>query len=75
MISSGVFDGGAFDQILVDLEDPLALLTIKTHGQRCLAFGSANDMSKLKAAEAMGCQKVVKHGEFFKKILPKFVLR
>jgi hypothetical protein len=75
MINGSMFDGSAFDQILVDLEDPMALLVIKTHGQRCLAFGSASDMSKLKQAEAMGASRVAKHGEFFKKILPKFVLK
>jgi hypothetical protein len=35
-----------------------------------MSFGSANDEGKLMAAKLAGCDRVYKHGEFFKKILP-----
>lgn len=69
VITGAVFDAGAFDLIMVDLDDSNALLVLKQHGYKCLAFGSANDEAKLKAARAAGCDRVYKHGEFFKKIL------
>lgn len=70
VINGAVFDGNAFDLIMVDLDDSNAMLALKQHGYKSLAFGSANDEQKLKAAKAAGCERVVKHGEFFKKILP-----
>lgn len=74
MISSPIFDSSGFDLVLVDLDDPLALLVLKNQAHKCMAFGSANDEDKLKAARQSGCDRVYKHGEFFKKILPKFKL-
>ena len=71
IITGAVFDAGAFDLIMVDLDDSNAMLVLKQHGYKSLAFGSANDEAKLKAARAAGCERVHKHGEFFKKILPK----
>jgi len=70
IINEAVFDANAFDLIMVDLDDSNAMLVLKQHGYKCLAFGSANDEAKLKAARAAGCERVHKHGEFFKKILP-----
>lgn len=71
-INNSAFDGAGFKIIFVDLADPLALLTLRSHAHKCIAFGSANDESKLKAARLAGCDQVYKHGEFFKKILPNF---
>jgi len=70
-ITSPIFDSSGFDLILVDLDDPVALLVLKNQAHKCLAFGSANEEDKLKAARLSGCDRVYKHGEFFKKILPK----
>jgi hypothetical protein len=72
MITGPVFDSSGFDLLLVDLEDPVALLLLKNQAHKCVAFGSANDEDKLKAARQSGCDRIYKHGEFFKKILPKF---
>lgn len=71
VITGAVFDANVFDLIMVDLDDSNAMLVLKQHGYKCLAFGSANDEDKLKAARAAGCERVHKHGEFFKKILPQ----
>ncbi len=72
IISSPIFDSSGFDLLMVDLDDPMAMLVLKSQAHKCLAFGSADDENKLKAARAAGCDRVYKHGEFFKKILPKF---
>ncbi len=72
IINSAVFDDSGFDVILVDLDDSLAMLALKSHAYKIVAFGSANDEDKLKAARLAGCDRVYKHGEFYKKILPKF---
>lgn len=72
VIGSPVFDGAGFDVIMVDLDSPNALLVLRNQAHKCIAFASANDMEKLKAAEEAGCDRVYKHGEFFKKVLPKF---
>lgn len=72
MITTSSFDVGAFDMILVDLDDSMAELVLKNYGYKCMAFGSANDGGKLESARKMGCERVYKHGEFFKKILPNF---
>jgi hypothetical protein len=69
-INHNVFDAAGFDLILVDLDDPIALLILKDVGYKCISFGSANDEGKLMAAKLAGCDRVYKHGEFFKKILP-----
>ncbi len=70
VVTGAVFDAGAFDLIMVDLDDSNAMLVLKQHGYKCLAFGGANEEDKLKEARASGCDRVYKHGEFFKKILP-----
>ena len=72
IISSPIFDDSGFQVILVDLDDPMALLVLKSQAHKAIAFGSADDESKLKAARASGCERVYKNGEFYKKILPKF---
>lgn len=69
-INNAIFDAAGFDLIIVDLDDPIALLILKSVGYKCLAFGSSDDEAKLRAARAAGCDRVYKHGEFFKKILP-----
>jgi DNA-binding LacI/PurR family transcriptional regulator len=72
IINSSVFDSSGFDVLMVDLDDPTAMLVLKNHAHKSIAFASANDEDKLKAARQAGCERVYKHGEFFKKILPKF---
>jgi membrane-anchored protein YejM (alkaline phosphatase superfamily) len=72
IINSSVFDSSGFDVLMVDLDDPTAMLVLKNHAYKSIAFASANDEDKLKAAKLAGCDRVYKHGEFFKKILPKF---
>lgn len=74
IINSAVFDDTGFDILLVDLDDSMAMLVLKSHAHRAIAFGSANDEDKLKAARMAGCDRVYKHGEFYKKILPKFTV-
>ncbi|MCC6643144.1 hypothetical protein IT411_00160 [Candidatus Peregrinibacteria bacterium] len=75
MITSPSFDTAAFDVVLVDLEDSLAQLVLGNYGYKCMAFGSANDLDKLAAAKKLGCDRVYKHGEFFKKVLPNFKIQ
>jgi hypothetical protein len=72
VITSPLFDSSGFDLIMVDLADSMALLVLKNQAHKCLAFGSADDEAKIQAAKQAGCERVYKHGEFFKKILPKF---
>jgi hypothetical protein len=72
VITSPLFDSAGFDLIMVDLDDPTALLVLKNQGHKCLAFASANDEDKISAARQAGCDRVYKHGEFFKRILPNF---
>jgi len=69
-INNAVFDASGFDLLIVDLADPIALLVLKSHNYKCIAFGSSNDEARIKAAKMSGCDRVYKHGEFFKKILP-----
>lgn len=70
-INTNVFDGNAFDVIIVDLSDPIALLVLRTYAHKCIAFAASNDEERIKAAKMSGCERVHKHGEFFKKILPE----
>lgn len=72
LINSPIFDSGIFDTLIVDLNDSMALLVLKNHGHKSVAFAAANDDAKIKAAKSAGCDRVFKNGEFFKKILPKF---
>lgn len=72
VITSPLFDSAGFDLIMVDLDDPTALLVLKNQGHKCLAFAAANDDYKIKAAKEAGCDRVYKHGEFYKKVLPNF---
>jgi len=72
IINSAVFDDSGFDVLLVDLDDSLAGLALKNYAHKVIAFGSANDENKLKAARNAGCDRVYKHGEFYKKVLPHF---
>lgn len=72
VITSPIFDSTGFDLIMVDLDDPTALLVLKHQAHKCLAFAAANDEDKIKAAKMAGCDRVYKHGEFFKKVLPNF---
>ena len=74
VITSPFFDSAGFDLIIVDLEAPMALLVLKNYFQKCLAFASASDESKLDAARQSGCTRVYKNGVFFKKVLPNFKL-
>ena len=73
-ISSVNFDPAGFDLILVDLESPMGELVLKNHAYKCMAFGSKDKPEQLERARQFGCEKVYKHGEFFKKILPNFTL-
>jgi hypothetical protein len=72
VIASPVFDGAGFDVIMVDLDSQNALLVLKDQAHKCIAFASANDLDKLEAARQTGCDRVYKHGEFFKKVLPRY---
>lgn len=74
VIGSPIFDSAGFDVIMVDLDSPNALLVLKNLAHKCIAFAAANDLDKLAAARETGCERVYKHGEFFKKVLPKFQL-
>jgi len=73
-IGSVNFDPSGFDLILVDLESPMAELVIKNNTYKCLAFGSKDKPDQIERARQLGCERVYKYGEFFKKILPKFKL-
>jgi hypothetical protein len=73
--SAGNFDRDSFDVLMVDLDSPLANLVIKSMAAKCIAFGSSNDEEKLKQAVNLGCDRVYKLGEFFKKVLPQFELK
>lgn len=72
VIHSSSFDANAFDLLIVDLDDPAAIVVLKQHGYRCMAFAAAQDSDKIEMAKRAGCDRVYKHGEFFKKILPNY---
>lgn len=72
IISSPIFDASGFEVVLVDLDDSMAMLVLKSIAHKVIAFGSADDESKIKAARQTGCDRVYKNGEFYKKILPNF---
>jgi hypothetical protein len=72
MINSPIFDASGFDLLMIDLDDPTAMLVLKSNAHKSIAFASANDEDKLKAARQAGCERVYKHGEFYKKVLPQF---
>ena len=68
------FDPETFDLVLVDLNSPQAFVVLARHASKCIAFGGANDLQNFKKAKSLGCDKIYKNGEFFKKILPGFKL-
>lgn len=66
------FDPEGFDLIMVDLEAPQAMLILKNYGYKCLAFGPAEEFERLRRDREIRVERIYKHGEFFKKILPNF---
>ncbi len=72
--SAANFDPEAFDVLMVDLGAPQAELILRMHPRMCIAFGAESESDKEKRKAILGCDRIYKSGEFFKKVLPKFEL-
>ena len=72
--SAGNFDPEIFDIFFVDLNSAPAFLVLARNTQKCIAFTASGDVHNIQKAKELGCEKVYKNGEFFKKILPNFSL-
>lgn len=66
------FDPEGFDLIMVDLEAPQGMLILKNYGYKCIAFGPSDECDRLRRDREIRVDRIYKHGEFFKKILPNF---